>query len=138
MNTDTHIKPHTNKTQDAVGDAERWATDGANELLDTAKDTYVSLASKVDSGVERTREYAQHAVDATKDAAHRASETAKDLYQSASAKAEEAMVSSKDYARENPVSVALTTLVTGLAIGYLVGSLNRVEPTFRQRLFSAF
>lgn len=136
MNTDIHSKPPKNQLQDAAGEAGRWAADAAKDISNAASDTYESLSSKVGVGVERTKEYAQHAVDATKDAAHRASDTAKDIYQSASAKAEDALVSSKEYVREHPFPVALGTLITGLALGYLIGLAQREERTFRQRLFS--
>ena len=136
MNTDIHSKPPTNQLQEAVGEIRRGAADAAKDISNATSDTYDSLASKVEAGVERTKEYAQQAVDATKDAAHRASDSAKDMYQSASAKAEDALVSSKEYVREHPFPVALGTLITGLALGYLIGLAHREEPSFRQRLFS--
>jgi ElaB/YqjD/DUF883 family membrane-anchored ribosome-binding protein len=136
MNTDIHSKSPTNQLQDAAGETGRWAADAAKDVSNATSDAYASLSSKVEAGVERTKEYAQHAVDATKDAAHRASDAAKDIYQTASAKAEDALVSSKEYVREHPFPVALGTLITGLALGYLIGVAQREEPSFRQRLFS--
>ena len=136
MNTDTHSQTPTNQLQEAAWETGRKAADAAKDVSNTTSDAYTSLSSKVGVGVERTKEYAQHAVDATKDAAHRASDTAKDIYQSASAKAEDALVSSKEYVREHPFPVALGTLITGLALGYLIGLAQREELTFRQRLFS--
>jgi ElaB/YqjD/DUF883 family membrane-anchored ribosome-binding protein len=95
----------------------------------------MSLSTTVEEGAERTKDYAQQAVAATKDAALRASDAAKDMYQSASAKTEDILVSSKEYAHQNPFPVALGTLITGLAFGYLVGLMHREQPTLRHRLF---
>ena len=131
MNTDTHSQSPTNQLQEAAWENGRSATDTAKDVSNAASDAYQTLSSKVEAGVERTKEYAQHAVDATKDAAHRASDTAKDIYQSASAKAEDALVSSKEYVRQHPFPVALGTLITGLALGYLIGLAQREEPSFR-------
>jgi len=137
MITDIHSKSPMNPQPEAAGDIARRTADAARDVTATAKDladdTYQSLSSKVEEGVERTREFAQHAVDATKDAAHRATDTVKDIYHSASAKAEDALETSKEYVRQNPFPVALGTLITGLAIGYLIGITQREEPTFRQR-----
>jgi ElaB/YqjD/DUF883 family membrane-anchored ribosome-binding protein len=136
MNTDIHSRSPTNQLQEVAGEIRRGVADAAKDVSNATSDTYNSLSSKVEAGVERTKEYAQHAVEATKSAAHRASDTAKDIYQSASAKAEDALVSSKEYVREHPFPVALGTLITGLALGYLIGLTQRDELTFRQRLFS--
>ena len=135
MNTAIHSKSPTNQLQDAAGEIGRRATDAAKDVSYAASDTYQTLSTKVGEGVEHAKEYAQHAVDATKDAAHRATDAAKDIYQSASAKAEDILVSSKEYVRQNPFPVALTTLIGGLALGYLIGLSHREEPSFRQRLF---
>lgn len=118
MSTDIHSNPPTHHLDEAAREIGR---DTAN----TAGDMYDTFSSKVGQGVQ-----------VTKDAAQRATVTAKDLYQSASAKAEDALVTSKEYAHQNPFPVALGTLITGLALGYLIGMAQRPEPTFRQRLFS--
>jgi ElaB/YqjD/DUF883 family membrane-anchored ribosome-binding protein len=135
MITDIHSKSPTNPLQDATKDASRRAVDAAKGLSDAASESFQTLSAKVEDGVERSKEYAQHAVDATKDAAHRASDAAKDMYQSASAKTEEFLVNSKEYVHQNPFPVALGTLVAGLALGYLIGVTHREEPSFRQRYF---
>lgn len=136
MNTDIHTKPPTNQLQDAAGEFNRRAGDAAKDISKTSSAAFQTLSSRVEEGVERSKEYAQHAVDATKDAAHRASDGAKEIYKSASAKAEDALVSSKEYVHQNPFPVALGTLITGLAIGYLIGLAQREQPSFRQRLFN--
>lgn len=136
MNTDIHPQLPTSQPQNAAGELGRLSVDAAEDIFIAASDTYQTLSTKVGAGVERTKEFAQQAVDATKDAAHRASDSAKDLYNSASAKAEDALVISKEYVREHPFPVALGTLIGGLAIGYLIGLAQRHEPTFRERFFN--
>ena len=106
--------------------------DAAREASDAAKDASQTISAKVEQGVERTKEYAQQAVDATKDAAHRATDTAKDMYQSAALKAEDALVTSKEYVRQNPVLVVVGAIAFGAALGCLL-MMARREPTFRER-----
>lgn len=136
MNTSPQLKSITNALQDPGGDIGQRAADITKGISDAASDTYQSLSSKVEAGVERTKEYAQHAVDATKDAAHHASDAAKDIYRSASAKTEDALANSKEYVRQHPFPVTLGALIAGLALGYLIGVVQREEPSLRQRLFS--
>jgi ElaB/YqjD/DUF883 family membrane-anchored ribosome-binding protein len=128
MNTDTHPKSPANQLLDDSREVGRTVADAASNTLQT-------LSTTVEEGAERTKDYAQQAVAATKDAALRASDAAKDMYQSASAKAEDMLVSTKEYAHQNPFPVALGTLITGLAFGYLVGLMHREQPTLRHRLF---
>ena len=121
MNTDTYPKTPANQLLDDSMAVGRTVADAASNTLHT-------LSTTLEDGAERTKDYAQQAVDATKGAA-------KDMYQSASAKAEDMLVSSKEYVRQNPFPVALGTLVTGLAFGYLIGLMHREPPTLRNRLF---
>lgn len=154
MSTDFHSKPPMNPLPEAAREIARQATgvaeetarlaavaakdltgavkDAATDVTDAAKDAYQTLSSKVEEGVERTREYAQHAVDATKDAAHRATDTAKDMYQSAALKAEDTLATSKEYMRQNPVLVVLGAIAFGAAIGCML-MMARRQPAFRQR-----
>jgi ElaB/YqjD/DUF883 family membrane-anchored ribosome-binding protein len=136
LNTDIHSKSPTTQLHYDSHENARSAPDYANDASKAVSDTYDTISSKVGAGVERTKEYAQHAVDATKDAAQRATDAAKDMYHSASAKAEDAVVSSKEYVQQHPFPVVLGTLLAGLALGYLIGLVQREEPSFRQRLFS--
>jgi ElaB/YqjD/DUF883 family membrane-anchored ribosome-binding protein len=117
MNTDIHSKSPTNQLQETAWEISRSSAEVAKKVK------------------EQIKEYAQQAVDATKDAAHRASVAAKDMYQSASARAEDALVGSKEYAQQHPLPVALGSLIVGLTIGYLIGVVQREEPSFRQRFF---
>ena len=128
MNTDTHPKSPANQLLDDSREVGRTVAGAASNTLQT-------LSTTVEEGAERTKDYAQQAVAATKDAAHRATDAAKDMYQSASAKAEDLVASSQEYVRQNPFPVALGTLITGLAFGYLIGLMHREQPTLRHRLF---
>jgi ElaB/YqjD/DUF883 family membrane-anchored ribosome-binding protein len=136
MNTDTQSKPIANQLEDAAGEVGRGAAAAVKDAAHAVGDSYEALSSKVGEGVERTKEYARHAVDASKDAAHRATDSAKDIYQSASVKAGDALETSREYAREHPLPVALGTLIVGVCLGYMIGQAQREELTFRQRLFS--
>jgi len=99
--------------------------DAAKDVTDAAKDGYKTLSSKVEEGVERTKEYAQHALDATKDAA-------RDMYQSTALKAEDTLATSKEYVRRNPVLVVVGAFAFGAAIGCML-MMARRQPTTRQR-----
>ena len=147
MSTDIYSKPPMNQLPEAAKETARQATvaaeqiahrvtvaakDAVTDASDAAKDAYLTLSSKVEEGVERTKEYAQHAVDATKDAAHRATDTAKDMYQSASLKAEDTLANSKEYVRQNPVLVVVGAIAFGAAIGCML-MMARRQPTFRER-----
>ncbi len=99
--------------------------DATTDVTDAAKDAYKTLSSKVEEGVERTKEYAQHALDATKD-------TTRDMYQSAALKAEDTLATSKEYVRQNPVLVVVGVLAFGAAIGCM-RMMARRQPTTRQR-----
>jgi len=107
MITDIESRPPTNQLRETAEDFGRKVTEVANDVSNSASETCQTLSSKVGEGVQRTKEYAQHAVDAT-----------------------------KDYAHQNPFPVALGTLISGFALGYLIGLMQRDEPSFRQRLFS--
>jgi ElaB/YqjD/DUF883 family membrane-anchored ribosome-binding protein len=109
----------------AANDVTGAVNDAAKDVTDAAKDGYKTLSSKVEEGVERTKEYAQHAVDATQDAA-------RDMYQSAALKAEDTLAASKEYVRQNPVLVVVGALAFGAAIGCML-MMARRQPTTRQR-----
>ena len=109
----------------AVNDVIGAVKDATTDVTDAAKDAFKTLSSKVEEGVERTKEYAQHAVDATKDAG-------RDMYQSAALKAEDTLASSKEYVRQNPVLVVVGALAFGAAIGCLL-MMARRQPTTCQR-----
>jgi ElaB/YqjD/DUF883 family membrane-anchored ribosome-binding protein len=123
----THI--HSNSPANQLSEATREI---ARQAADGARDNYQTLTTKFDEGFDRTRGYAQHAVDVTKDAAHRATDTAKDIYQSAALRAEDTLATSKDYVRRNPVPVVLGAIAFGAALGYLILN-SRRKPTFRER-----
>ena len=125
MSTDVYTNRPTNQFPEATKEATRQAVDGARETIQ-------SLPSRIEQGVERTKDYAQHAADVTKDVAHRATDTVKDMYQSAAVKAEDTLAISKDYVRRNPVPVVLGAIAFGAAIGYLILSARR-KPTFGER-----
>ncbi len=109
----------------AVNDVIGAVKDATTDVTDAAKDAFKTLSSKVEEGVERTKEYAQHAVDATKDAG-------RDMYQSAALKAEDTLASSKEYVRQNPVLVVVGALTFGAAIGCML-MMARRQPTTCQR-----
>jgi ElaB/YqjD/DUF883 family membrane-anchored ribosome-binding protein len=109
----------------AANDVTGAVNDAAKDVTDAAKDGYKTLSSKVEEGVERTKEYAQHAVDATRDAA-------REMYQSAALKAEDTLAASKEYVRQNPVLVVVGALAFGAAIGCML-MMARRQPTTRQR-----
>jgi len=109
----------------AANDVIGAVKDATSDVTDAAKDAYKTLSSKVGEGVERTKEYAQHAMDATKDAA-------RDMYQSAALKAEDTLATSKEYVRQNPVFVVVGALAFGAAIGCML-MMARRQPTIRQR-----
>ncbi len=147
MSTDIHSNPPINQKPGAVAEIAQQATDAvkntaqlatvaakdqisdvehmAEDFTDLTKETCHTLSSKVGQGGERTKEYAQHAGDATKDAA-------RDMYQSAALKAEDTLATSKEYVRRNPVIVVVGALAFGAAIGCLI-MMARRQPTFRER-----
>ena len=99
--------------------------DAAADATDAAKDAYQALSAKAGEGVGHSKEYAQHAVDASKDAA-------KDMYQSAALKAEDTLATSKEYVRQNPLLVVVGAIAFGAAIGCML-MMARRQPTFRER-----
>ena len=154
MNTDIHSKPPMNQLPVAAREIARQAADVAKETAqratvaakdvsgavgdvaqdatDAAMDIYQTMSSKVEEGVGRTKEFAQHAVGATKDAANRATDVAKDMYQSAALRAEDSLATSKEYVRRNPATVVLGAIAFGAAIGYMI-MMARRKPAFSER-----
>lgn len=91
MNTDIHSKLPINQLPEVVREAAKRAAAAAEDATAAvegfAKDTCQTLSSKVEEGVEHTKEYAQHAAGDTLDTANHATGVAKDMYQSATTKA---------------------------------------------------
>jgi len=108
------------------------ARDAATDLADAVKDTSQTLSSKVEEGLERTKEYGQHAVDAAKAVAHSATATANDIYKSAALKTQDALATSKEYVRQNPGLAVVGAVAFGAAIGCML-MMARRQPTFRER-----
>lgn len=125
MNTDIHPKSPVNPAPQAAGEILQRATD-------LAKDTCQTLSSKLEEGVDRSKEYAHQAANATKDTASRATEVAKDIYQSTAIKAEDTLALSREYVRKNPMTVVLGAIAIGATFGYML-MMARRKPTFGER-----
>jgi len=98
------------------------------QLPEAFKNNIQKLSSKLEEGVESTRGYAQHAVEA----AHRATDTAREVCHSASLKAGDTLETSKEYARRNPATVVLGALALGAALSYILVKASR-KPSFAER-----
>lgn len=79
----------------------------AESAGDIAKDTYQALSSKVEEGIDITKEYAHHAVGSTRNT----------------------LATTKEYVRRHPVPVVLGAIAFGAAVGCLV-MMARRKPTF--------
>jgi ElaB/YqjD/DUF883 family membrane-anchored ribosome-binding protein len=114
MNTDIHSKSSMNQLPESVREIAQRATVAAKDVTgaieDIAKETSRTLSSKVEEGVERTKECAQHAVDATR----------------------YTLETSKEFVRRNPVPVVLGAVAFGVAIGYMLVMARR-KPAFGER-----
>ncbi len=120
------------RATDAAKDVSTAVKNAATDVSDAAKDAVRPLSSKVEEGVERTKEHARHLVDFTKDAGQRVTDSAKDICQSAASKAEESLATSKEYVRQNPTLVVVGAIAFGAAIGCML-MMARRKPTLRER-----
>jgi ElaB/YqjD/DUF883 family membrane-anchored ribosome-binding protein len=68
-----------------------------------------------------------------REAVHRATEAAKDTYQTVRAKADETAARTGEYVRQHPMPSLLGAIAFGAALGYLLATARRDEPTFRER-----
>jgi len=92
------------------------------------------LSSDAKDSLAHGKEYAQHALEATRDAAQNATDAVKkDTCETVAAKTEVAIAQSNDYVRQHPLPVIAGALALGMALGCMIGMSQRHEPTFRQR-----
>lgn len=117
MNTDIHSKSSMNQLPEAAREIASQATadvqnvTGAVENL--VKDSYQTMLSKLDKDVDRTKGYAQQAVEAVE-------------------ATKETLATSKEYVRRHPVPVVIGAIAFGAAVGYML-MMARRKQTFGER-----
>lgn len=113
MNTEIHSRS-SNQLPKSAREIAQQATVAAHNVTgvveDLVKETYQTMLSKLDEDVDRTKGYAQQAVDASK----------------------ETLTASKEYVRRNPVPVVLGAVAFGAAVGYMLVLALRKQ-TFGER-----
>lgn len=74
-----------------------------------------------------------HLPQTARDAVNKATEAAKETYQTVRAKADETAARTGEYVRQHPMPSLLGAIAFGAALGYLLATVRRDEPTFRER-----
>jgi ElaB/YqjD/DUF883 family membrane-anchored ribosome-binding protein len=133
MNTTPSPLPPSSPLPQAAKEFGWQATEAAQRGASAAKDLYQTISTEAKDGLAHSKEFAQHALDATKDAAQHATDAVKGTYLTVATKAEDTLADTRDYVRQHPLPVVLGALALGLTLGCMMGMSQRQPPTFRQR-----